>query len=565
MMGSGATTAADLVLKAACEACGAASDLYGTACRHATLCQSCGAAMARARARCAVCAAPVATLIREYPVRVDAASQKALAIGRFSTGLPPFSKKRAAGSRWSLRKDGVQGQGRQLTGNMREKAYNRKPWILEDETGEYQYQGQAAASPSATATHYLLIRHGKEFHAFPIGSWYNFSKVAQYKQLTLEEAEEKMNRRRSSASGYERWMMKAAANGAAAFSSEVKKLDDVNGRATGGIDSKKGDGNEDGNQSDKGEEDEGGDAARKNRHGLTTKGMEEDDEEGGKDRDFDLDDEIEKGDDWEHEEIFTDDDEALDIDTEERADLADPEAAPPEIKQDDNENELSGSSNLSKSGQELKKLLRRAAGQNDSDDDNKDTNEDDRPSPPELAPNQMAHPKNEPGDSNSAKPISQVHAQSTALAYKSTQKRRSRGDDANISNGAASKRTRVEPETGKLVIRAETPPYLEPTSEASLSANTSNSSSVTEEEVRTVPSEASLSASTTNSSPVTEEELRTVLLAAAPVTSNDLVSKFKPRLRTREDRKAFTDILQKISHMFKTNGRNYIVLRREYR
>jgi hypothetical protein len=124
---------------------------------------------------------------------------------------------------------------------------------------------------------------------------YNFSKIAQYKQLTLEEAEEKMNRRRNSASGYERWMMKAAANGAAAFSSGAKKLDNVNGGTTDGVQPKKGDRNEEWDQSDKGEEDEEGRTARKNMHRLTTKGMEEDDEEGTKDRDFDLDDEIEKG------------------------------------------------------------------------------------------------------------------------------------------------------------------------------------------------------------------------------------------------------------------------------
>jgi len=42
------------------------------------------------------------------------------------------------------------------------------------------------------------------------------------------------------------------------------------------------------------------------------------------------------GDDWEHEETFTDDDEAVDVDIEEGPDLADPEAAPPEIKQVNN-------------------------------------------------------------------------------------------------------------------------------------------------------------------------------------------------------------------------------------
>lgn len=39
------------------------------------------------------------------------------------------------------------------------------------------------------------------------------------------------------------------------------------------------------------------------------------------------------GDDWEHEEIFTDDDEAVGNDPEEREDLAPEIPAPPEIKQ----------------------------------------------------------------------------------------------------------------------------------------------------------------------------------------------------------------------------------------
>lgn len=104
-----------------------------------------------------------------------------------------------------------------------------------------------------------------------------------------------MNKRRSSASGCEQRLIKVATNGAAAFSSGVKKNEDVNEGATNGVHPKKGDRNENGNQSIKGEEDEEGGAARKNRHGLTTKGMDEDGEEGGKDKDFDLDDEIEKG------------------------------------------------------------------------------------------------------------------------------------------------------------------------------------------------------------------------------------------------------------------------------
>jgi hypothetical protein len=55
---------ADLVLKPACESCSNMSDLYGTGCKHTTLCSTCGKSMARSRARCLVCSAPITKLIR---------------------------------------------------------------------------------------------------------------------------------------------------------------------------------------------------------------------------------------------------------------------------------------------------------------------------------------------------------------------------------------------------------------------------------------------------------------------------------------------------------------------
>ncbi|KAK3157372.1 hypothetical protein QOZ80_2AG0120590 [Eleusine coracana subsp. coracana] len=499
----------DLVLKPACESCGNTSDLYGTGCKHTTLCSNCGKSMARSRARCLVCSAPITRLIREYNVRANAITDKTYSIGRFVTGLPPFSKKKSAENKWSLHKEGL--QGRQIPETMREK-YNRKPWILEDETGQYQYQGQMEGSQSATATYYLLMMHGKEFNAFPAGSWYNFSKIAQYKQLTLEEAEEKMNKRKTSATGYERWMMKAAANGPAAFGSDMKKLEAANG-----------------------EEDEEEEAARKNKLGLTKKGM-DDDEEGGKDLDFDLDDEIEKGDDWEHEETFTDDDEAVDIDPEERADLAPEISAPPEIKQDDEENEEEGG--LSKSGKELKKLLGRAAGLNDSDADEDEEEDQEDESSPVLAPKQKDQVKDEPVDNSPAKSTPSGHARSTP-ASKSKQKRKSVADDAKTS-GSASKKAKVEPDTKASIVKEEASSSGKPTSKTSASSK-----------------------SGANVSPVTEDEIRSVLLAVAPVTTQDLVSRFKSRLRGPEDKNAFAEILKKISKIQKTNGHNYVVLRED--
>lgn len=58
---------------------------------------------------------------------------------------------------------------------MQEK-YKNKPWVLEDETGQAQYQGHLEGSQSAT--YYLLVMHSKEFVAIPAGSWY--AKVLSY-------------------------------------------------------------------------------------------------------------------------------------------------------------------------------------------------------------------------------------------------------------------------------------------------------------------------------------------------------------------------------------------------
>lgn len=121
--------------------------------------------------------------------------------------------------------------------------------------------------------------------------------MAQYKQLTLEEAEEKMKNRKKTADGYERWMMKAASNGPAAFG-EVEKFDDKESVGTSGRGRRKAAGDEnEGNASDRGEEDEEEEAQRKNRLGLNKKGGgDDDDEEGARGGDHDLDDDdIEKG------------------------------------------------------------------------------------------------------------------------------------------------------------------------------------------------------------------------------------------------------------------------------
>ncbi|XVF26161.1 hypothetical protein REPUB_Repub13aG0275500 [Reevesia pubescens] len=545
----------DLMLKPSCSGCGSTNNLYGSNCKHMTLCVNCGKTMAENQGKCFECGAIVTRLIREYSVRASPSTDKNYFIGRFMTGLPIFSKKKNAENKWSLQKEGL--QGRQLTDTLREK-YKNKPWLLEDETGQAQYHGHLEGSQSAT--YYLLMMQGKEFVAIPAGSWYNFNKVAQYKQLTLEEAEEKMKNRRKTADGYERWMMKAANNGAAAFG-EVEKIDDKESSVAGGRGRKKSSGDDDeGHVSDRGEEDEEEEAARKNRLGLNKKSG-DDDEEGPRGGDLDMDDDdIEKGDDWEHEEIFTDDDEAVGNDPEER-DLAPEVPAPPEIKEDEDEGDEEQDGGLSKSGKELKKLLGKADGLDDSDGDDDDDDEDvddDMNFNPVLAPKQKDAPKEEPADNSPTKPAASASARGTPTTSKSAKgKRKANGDDTKGSNGAPPKKVKSESES-KSSVKEENAPA----SKGSVPSKGTPSSAKAASTSATGSSSSSKAGSASTAGPVTEEEIRAVLSQKTPVTTSGLVAKFKARLKCQEDKKAFADILRRISKIQKRNGtNNYVVLR----
>ncbi|CAN1343782.1 Transcription initiation factor IIF subunit alpha [Linum perenne] len=525
----------DLVLKPSCR-CGSTSNLYGSNCKHMTLCLDCGKKMAETGSKCYDCGAPVTRLIREYNVRASPSNDKNYFIGRFMGGLPSFSKKKSAENKWSIHKEGL--QGRMLSESLRER-YKNKPWLLEDETGQHRFHGQMEGSQSVT--YYLLMVQGKEFAAIPAGSWYNFSKVAQYKQLTLEEAEEKMKNRRKTAEGYERWMMKAAADGPAAFGVK-ESLDDADAGTGGSRGRKKSTGdNDEGNVSDKGEEDEDDEASRKSRLGLAKRGG-DDDEEGKRGGDHDDDDDIEKGDDWEHEEIFTDDDEAVGSDHELPEELA---PAPPEIKQDDeDEDEENEEGKLSTSGKELKKLLGKAAGLSDSDgedDDDDDDAEDDNS--PTLTVKKKEAVKEEPSDNNTpSKTAAAASTKGNAAASKSAKGKR-KADDSKASNTATPKKVKTE-ET-KSNVKEE-----------------GISNSKTSPSTKGVPP-SSKASSAPATGPVTEEEIKAVLLEGSPITTQDLVGRFKSRLKCSEDKRAFADILKKISKIQKNagGGASYVVLR----
>ncbi|KAF2575455.1 hypothetical protein F2Q70_00002624 [Brassica cretica] len=492
----------------------------------------------------------------EYNVRAATPTDKNYFIGRFASGLPNF-KKGSDENKWSLRKDIP--QGRQFTDAQREKL-KKKPWILEDETGQFQYQGQLEGSQSAT--YYLLVMQNKEFVAIPAGSWYNFNKVAQYKQLTLEEAEEKMDNRRKTADGYQRWMMKGGESDKEAGGSSGRGRKKSSG----------GEEEEEGNVSDRGEEDEEEEASRKSRLGLNKKSN-DDDEEGprGGDLDMDDDDDIEKGDDWEHEEIFTDDDEAVDIDPEEREDLLAPEIpAPPEIKQDEEEE-----GELSTSGKELKKLLGKSNGLNESDEDEDDDEETNfsiskqkdatkevhiESSPP---PKQPAQPSSSAKPSKVKRKLNDVDSKKPSTSSSSAQKKVKAENSSPPPKQPAQPSSSAKPSKVKRKLNdvdSKKPSTSGSSAQKKVKAeNEEKSNSVSRSNAAAVKAEPTPASAT---GPVTEDEIRAVLMEKKQVTTQDLVNGFKPRLKTREDKNAFADILKKISKIQKNAGsQSFVVLR----
>jgi transcription initiation factor TFIIF subunit alpha len=53
-----------LVLKANCDGCGTTADLYGSNCRHMTLCIPCGKSLVETNGTCTECSVPVTRLIQ---------------------------------------------------------------------------------------------------------------------------------------------------------------------------------------------------------------------------------------------------------------------------------------------------------------------------------------------------------------------------------------------------------------------------------------------------------------------------------------------------------------------
>ncbi|KAI5170986.1 hypothetical protein NEFER03_0388 [Nematocida sp. LUAm3] len=79
----------------------------------------------------------------------------------------------------------------------KEKREEKIPWNLED-SEQRAFIGrkmQMAASEEETSTYYAMIKEKNEIKFYKIQNWYKFTPKLQYVTLTLEEAEEKMQKK----------------------------------------------------------------------------------------------------------------------------------------------------------------------------------------------------------------------------------------------------------------------------------------------------------------------------------------------------------------------------------
>ncbi|CAI5490695.1 unnamed protein product [Closterium sp. Naga37s-1] len=390
--GSASASAKKAVPPASCSGCGTAGgDLSQSECGHMSLCNACGRSMAEKQATCQQCGAVVDKLVKEFLVRVKPVSRDYF-IGKFPQGLPGLKKGDERG--WTMKREGVP-TGKVLSEAARAKARTR-PLLLEDDTGQASYVGHMEGGWQHSA-YYLLVMHGKEFVAIPASQWYAFGmqaqyktltlekvelcmqfqtlhfhtipilpppryafgKQAQYKTLTLEEAELCMQSKRRKADGFRKWLTKE----------ESEKLLAGGGKEGGG--GGRGGGRKKGGLDDGlGSDDEGmgGDMedGEGRKRGQGKKGGDEDDDEVPKEE-FELEMDGDKGEDWEHDELFSDDDEATAMQPEDKEDEKEQERSPVKEEEVEEEEEEEGEGqeegegiSLSHSGKALKKLLHKA-------------------------------------------------------------------------------------------------------------------------------------------------------------------------------------------------------------
>ncbi|CAI6004535.1 unnamed protein product [Closterium sp. NIES-64] len=543
---SASASAKKAVPPAACSGCGAAGgDLSQSECGHMSLCNACGRSMAEKQATCQQCGAVVDKLVKEFLVRVKPAKART------------------------------------------------RPLLLEDDTGQASYVGHMEGGWQHSA-YYLLVMHGKEFVAIPASQWYAFGKQAQYKTLTLEEAELCMQSKRRKADGFRKWLTKEESEkllagggkegGGGGRGGGRKKggLDDglgsddegMGGDMEDGEGRKRGQGKKGGDDDDdelpkeefelemdgdKGERDLTCVALRMKtyvmaRRLLKKKGGGDEDDEVPKEE-FELEVDGDKGQDWEHDELLSDDDEATAMQPEDEkeqercfrysltsclppcslqhdelfSDDDEATAMQPEDKEDEKEQERSPAKEEEVEEEEEEQEAAGGPGAGGGKGDGG--------AAASVAAGAAA--------ALSAAAAAAAAAAGRGLKRKDLEKGAAGGGASGA--GAGAKKGKVEPGKRTPPLPAKREPGAGGSAAGKAGGGTSGGG-------------ASGAAAGPKPTAVTEEAVKGIL-RQAPIKSADLVNRFRSCLKTAEDKKRFQEIIKRVGKIQAVNGEKFIVLR----
>ncbi|KAJ2756563.1 transcription factor IIF subunit tfg1, partial [Coemansia nantahalensis] len=80
-----------------------------------------------------------------------------------------------------------------------------RPWVLEDDDEKEVWTGTLEGGQSSSYVLFVLAENG--FKVVPVDRWYKFAPKLNYKTLTLDEAEEELQRQRKGHATHDRWIM----------------------------------------------------------------------------------------------------------------------------------------------------------------------------------------------------------------------------------------------------------------------------------------------------------------------------------------------------------------------
>ncbi|KAJ2796096.1 transcription factor IIF subunit tfg1, partial [Coemansia guatemalensis] len=80
-----------------------------------------------------------------------------------------------------------------------------RPWVLEDDDEKEVWTGSLEGGQNSAFVLFVLADDG--FKVVPVDRWYKFTPKLKYKTLTLDEAEEELQRLQKSHATHDRWLM----------------------------------------------------------------------------------------------------------------------------------------------------------------------------------------------------------------------------------------------------------------------------------------------------------------------------------------------------------------------